>query len=385
MLHIEPNWFAYCALGVWPVVALYLYVRLPVAQATLWTILAAHLLLPVRAEIKFDMVPAFDKSSIPNLAALLGCALFARKRPKIFHGFGIAEGLIVVLVCTPFVTSMLNTDPIPIGDIVLPGVGYYDALSAAVAQFIFIIPFFLGRQFLRDPADIGRILWAMVIAGLVYSLPMLFEIKMSPQLHTWVYGYFPHQFAQQVRDGGFRPVVFMGHGLLVAFFAMSTAVASAALWRARVRIARLPSYATTAYLGAVLVLCKTLGALIYGVVLIPLVRWASLRLQLRIATLLVMVALAYPLLRVADVVPTQDILGWANNVSAERAESLRTRFDQEKLLLTHAWDRKWFGWGRFGRSRVYFDNGEDRSITDGEWINTMGTFGLVGFAAEFGL
>src|SRR6185312_8833545 len=140
-----------------------------------------------------------------------------------------------------------------------------------------------------------------------------------------------------------------------------------------------------AYLSAVLVLCKTLGALIYGVVLIPLVRWASLRLQLRIATLLVMVALAYPLLRVADVVPTQDILGWANTVSAERAESLKTRFDQEKLLLTHAWDRKWFGWGRFGRSRVYFDNGEDRSITDGEWINTIGTFGLIGFAAEFGL
>lgn len=62
----------------------------------------------------------------------------------------------------------------------------------------------------------------LVIAGLIYTVPMLYEIRMSPQLHTIFYGYFPHSFGQQARGGGFRPVVFMGHGLLVGFLRLSS-------------------------------------------------------------------------------------------------------------------------------------------------------------------
>ena len=122
----------------------------------------------------------------------------------------------------------------------------------------------------------------LVVAGLFYSLPMLFEVRMSPQLHTWIYGYFPHSFLQQMRDGGFRPVVFIGHGLGVAFFAMTTVVAAAALWRTRARVFRLPAGAITAYLGVVLLLCKSLGSLVYAAVAVPLVRFASPRMQLRL-------------------------------------------------------------------------------------------------------
>ena len=75
----------------------------------------------------------------------------------------------------------------------------------------------------------------LIVAGLCYSVPMLFEVRMSPQLHTWIYGYFPHSFVQQMREGGFRPVVFLGHGLLTAFFIMSAAVAAAAFWQTRTR------------------------------------------------------------------------------------------------------------------------------------------------------
>ena len=236
---IHPNWIAYFALLIWPLVALYFYSRLPIGRATLWTILGAYLLLPVGAEIKIQGIPAFNKESIPNLAALICCAFCAGRLPKFFRGFGIAEVLLLALLVGPFITSMLNTDPIRIEATFLPGIGNYEALSAAVAQFIFIVPFFLGRQFLRGSEDNIDILRVMVIAGLAYSLPMLFEVRMSPQLHTWIYGYFPGGgFAQGIRDGGFRPVVFLGNGLLVAFFAMTTTVAAAALWRTQTRIGR---------------------------------------------------------------------------------------------------------------------------------------------------
>jgi hypothetical protein len=382
----QANWFAFVALLAWPAVALWLFRARPLNSALIWSVLGAYLLLPVGTSIKFEGVPSFDKSSIPNIAALIGCVLIARRRPRLFLGFGLPEVLILMLLVGPFITSSLNGDTITIGERVLPGVGPYDALSAVVAQLIFLLPFFLARQILRSSDDNVEILRALTIAGLAYSLPMLFEVRMSPQLHTWIYGYFPHSFAQQMRDGGFRPVVFLGHGLLVAFFIMTTAVAAAALWRTQSRILRLPAAGITAWLTGVLVLCKTMSALVYGAVAMALVRFTRPRFQLRIALLLAAVAMLYPMLRAGDLFPTRFVTSLAQSVSAERAESLQVRLDNEDQLLDRAWQRFMFGWGRFGRSRVYDDDsGKDLSITDGRWIITMGQFGFFGFIAEFGL
>ena len=182
-------------------------------------------------------------------------------------------------------------------------------------------------------------------------------------------------------------MVFLGHGLLVAFFTMTATVASAALWRTQTRaIRRFAPGGVAAYLSVLLVLCRTASALIYAALLVPLVRWARPRLQLQVASVLVLIALTYPLLRAAELVPTTSILEAAEFLSPERANSLRTRFENEDQLLDRAWQRPWFGWGRFGRSRAYNGwDGGDSSITDGHWIITMGTFGIVGFVAEFGL
>lgn len=386
MAEIHPNYFAYFALLAWPAVALFLYSRLPLARATIWTLLGGYLLLPMGTEIKIQMIPAFDKQSIPSLVALICCAMTARRLPKFWHGFGLVEILIVPMFVGPFITSMLNSDPIRSGETFIPGVGAYDAGSAAVAALISLLPFFIGRQFLRNAEDNAEILRALVIAGLAYSLPILFEIRMSPQLHNWVYGYFPTSFLQQIREGGFRPAVFLGHGLLVAFFVMTATIAAAAFWRTQTRVSPLPPGGATGYLGLILVLCKTMGALVYCIVAVPLVRWASPRTQLRVACVLVTIALTYPLLRIADLVPTDSILSLANDISPARAESLDVRFENEKVLLDHAWERPWFGWGRYGRNRVYNGwMGRDNSVTDGYWIITLGVFGIVGFVATFGL
>jgi hypothetical protein len=385
-IDVSANSFAYFALLIWPAIALYLFSKLPVGRATLWTILGGYLLLPVGLTIKFEMVPAFNKTSIPNIAALIGCAVFTQRLPKFFRGFGLAEVLFLTFLLGPLITSMLNTDPIQIGPTVLPGVGIYDGGSAAIVTFIYLLPFFLARQFLRSAEDTFELLRALVIAGLAYSLPVLFEVHMSPQLHTWIYGYIPNSITQEFRQGSFRPMVFLGTGLTLSFFTMTTTVAAAALWRTQTRVGRLAPTLVTAYLGFVLVLCKTVGSLVYGAVLVPLVRWAKPHLQLRIASVLVVIALAYPALRLADIFPTNSIIAVASVVSTDRADSLQTRFGWEEKLLEHAWQRPWFGWGRYSRSRVFeAETGTDISITDGYWIITLGQFGIVGFVATFGL
>src|ERR1019366_4313843 len=156
-----------------------------------------------------------------------------------------------------------------------------------------------------------------VVAGLIYSLPMLLEIRISPQLHLWVYGYSPSDFIQEMRDGGYRPMVFMGHGLAAAFFTMTAVVAAVTLWRVEVRVLRLPPAGITVYLSTILILCKSAGALVYGGVLAPLVRWAKPRLQLRVALIFVTLALSYPLLRTADLVPTASIVDVARSISID--------------------------------------------------------------------
>jgi hypothetical protein len=379
------NWFAYIALLAWPAVAVLLYRSRPPSEATVWTILGALLLLPSQLSIKLQMIPSIDKDTLAALSATVGCFLLAPRPKRFGTGLGLTGILAAIYIVSPVVTSALNNDPIIIGGRILPGVGLYDGISALLSQLILFLPFFVGRRFLHKAEDTETILRALVLAGLLYSLPMLLEVRLSPQLSSWIYGYFPSAFAKEIRYDGFRPVVFMNNGLIAAFFLSTSVLAAVALWRAHSRRDKLPTGAIALYLGAVLVLCKTAGALAYAIVLGFFVRWTKPMVQVRLAVFLVGVAISYPVLRMADVFPTNTLLDLAATFNQERADSLKFRFDQEQHLLAHASERFLFGWGRYGRNRVYEESGRDSSITDGLWILTVGQFGIVGFLAQFGL
>ena len=110
---------------------------------------------------------------------------------------------------------------------------------------------------------------------------------------------------------------------MLTFYEMTALVAAAALWRARIRISNLSSAAVTAYLGMLLSLCRSLGALIYGIVLVPLVLFTKPRVQARFAVGLVFLALSYPTLRAAGLFPTQTLVEFAAKISDERSRSIR--------------------------------------------------------------
>ncbi|MEH2557279.1 hypothetical protein V1286_004808 [Bradyrhizobium algeriense] len=369
------------ALLLWPLVAAVLFSVRPAVQATLWTIVGAQLLLPVGTGIKFEMIPSFDKATLPSFCIFLGYLIVVGRpwHPR----FGIAEVLVAIFLFGPIITSMLNGDPVFAGDRVIPGVGLYDAVSAVEAALIVLLPFFVGRGLFRTEQANEQVLKALVVAGLFYSIPMLFEMRFSPQFHFWIYGYFPTDFIQQVRDGGYRPMVFTGHGLIAAIFLFMSVTAAAALWRSGGGLRR--SGGVTAYLGAVLILCRSAGATLFGAIVVPLVCFAKPKLQARVAVVFVLLALFYPMLRVADLVPTRLMVELAQSVSFDRASSLQVRFENEASLLERALQRPIFGWGRYGRSRIYDEGGKDVSVTDGHWVIAIGQFGILGFVAEFGL
>jgi len=382
------NWFATFSLFAWPVFALWLFASRPLNRAIVITILGAYLLLPAGTSYKLAPgIPELDKVAVSSIAALIGCLFIANVRLRIWRQFGIAETLYILFVFEPLITASLNGDLIVGGGgrILLP-IGWYDGLSTVEGQCLILVPFLIGRSFLRTEADLIETFKIFIVAGLIYTIPALIEMRMSPQFHYWFYGYMPSEFYQEVREGGWRPMVFTGHGLLLSFFFAISASSAAAFWKLRIKATRFGASGVTFYLSTILLLCRSAGSSMYGILLIPLIRFAPIKLQLQVAVVLSGLALMYPLMRSADLVPTQTILEAADTyISADRAGSLNTRFEQEKALLDKASERFWFGWGRYGRNRVYADWGGDISITDGRWIITMGQFGLLGFLAEFGL
>ena len=104
-----------------------------------------------------------------------------------------------------------------------------------------------------------------------------------------------------------------------------------------------------------------------------------------VALVIVGLVLTYPALRAANWVPTDLLLEAASMVSTDRQGSLNVRLESEELELQRARQRIWFGWGSWGRNRVYDESGGFSPPTDGLWAIMISEFGIVGLVGLFGL
>lgn len=382
-----PNSLAFIALMLWPVVVVVLFRRLPLERALIWSILGGYLILPPVAAIDLPAVPSLDKMSIPALSAWLVVRFMLQIPVPLIPESLAGRVLLGVFVLAPFGTILSNPEAVQAAQsLVLPGLRLYDAISIIAFQMFVILTFALARSLLATAAALREILIALVVAGLVYTLPMLVEIRLSPQINVWIYGFFQHSFEQMMRQGGFRPIVFLAHGLWVAFFAMTAVLAAASLARSEGPRERGRMLAVTGYLFVVLVLCKSIGSLVYAVVLLPLVLLIGQRWLLRLSVAMAVLALSYPILRSAGHIPAEEMVELAARYSAERAHSLNYRFTNEAALLDHAFRKPWFGWGGYERNLLHdFWSGRVSTIADGRWVIVLGMFGWAGYVGEFGI
>ncbi|MFY8349609.1 hypothetical protein AAEU29_03595 [Pseudoalteromonas sp. SSM20] len=375
-----PNFFAYFMLCAWPVIAYFIYRRADSVTATFFTIVGGALLLPVNVNIDFPLIPAFDKQTIPALAALLCLILVKKESISLLPKPKVAKLLVITLIVSPFFTVVTNGEPYFNGAYWIQGMTLYDSVSVLMRQYLLLLPFIIASQLIKSQNDFYKVCKLMVISGLFYSVLALIEVRLSPQLHTWVYGFFPHSFNQQVRFGGFRPVVFLGHGLLVGIYMFACFTAACVLWKSRIQVFKgiSPVYIAL-YLLFCLIIFKAVGAILFGFFILALVligRTKLTRLSTKIITFCV---LFYPLLCILMIFPHEAIVNFFLAYDVDRAHSLNFRFFHETLLIQHAQDKLLFGWGSWGRNRLM------GSVTDGRWIIEFGQFGLLGFIAIFGL
>ncbi len=389
-----PNGFAYLVLLSWPLVAIVLFRVMSLPRAIAWTIIAGYLLLPARAGIDLPLLPALDKTLIPALsAAVLTWVKLRDPRtapavpaaPRVRMLLLVLFGLVLV---SPFATALTNAEPVIIGEgaLYIPGIRIYDALSDVNQMLVMLIPFLLARRFLATEADHAVLLKVIALAGIAYCLPIFIEARLSPQLNVWIYGFFPHSFSQHIRGSGYRPLVFLNHGLWLAIFMASAVLAAAAMFRIRRdRGDRIGWILMAVFLLASLVLVRSLGAFLITVTLLPVMLMAGPRGKVLVAALLAGLVLFYPLLRGSGLVPVDRIAATVESVAPARAESFEFRLVNEDELLERANLKPFFGWGGWGRPFIYDEDGENQSTPDGAWIIVIGQGGWMRYLAIFGL
>jgi hypothetical protein len=384
----NPNLLAWIALVCCLPVSLIIVALWRPAVSVPLVLVGAQMFLPPVIGFQVVGLPVLDKDIIAPLSALLGCLIF---RPKIFRGVRPGTGieLFIILKIVGLLGSWLtNRDPLvfPLGYV--PPLSVFTFGTNTVAIILYWWPtVFLGRAVIRTSRDLRTLMKILAGAAVIYALPMLAEMRLSPMLNVWTYGYMQHEFIQTVRDGHYRPMVFMRHGLNVAFFMCLAIMAAAALTRIRARLFRIGAGKVTLFLMVMLVASHSLGALLYIVLAAPLIFLTTPRTQARVAGILGLLMVGYPVLRATGLVPVEEINAFTlHEFGKDRAGSLGLRLTEEEYITKRTLQRPIFGWGIGSRPfRLDPLTGKDRSTTDGAWAIEFGQRGFVGFFATFGM
>lgn len=389
---MTPNVIAWVALFSWPVVALIFYRLWNLQLAVVATMICGYMLLPERVAVNLPALPPLNKDTIAALAAVVLIWLAsrdARSAQSMLPGWlprdKVALVLVGMMVVGAFGTVLANRAPTFNGPLRLPGLTLYDGFSLALRAIVLLIPFLIARKVLAMPEGQRTLAVFFVGAAVAYAFLALWEVRMSPQLNLQIYGFRAHAWDQHVRGGGFRPMLFLGHGLLVGIFLASAIIIAFGLARAETGRRRALFAAAGVWLVVTIFLSKVLGALFIALALLPVVLFASRRLQILVAFGLGLVVLSYPVLRSADLIPTEAAISLAERVSVERAASLAFRIRMEDRLLVRAEEHPVFGWGGYGRNEVFNEDGRDTTVTDGRWLVLFGQGGWVRYFGEFGL
>lgn len=378
----------------WPLIGLALFAKLEFRKAMILTVMLGYLLLPAHFGYDFPLVPRIDKDFMAGFAAILGAIVFAKKADPtcVLPGWVPRSKLILLLLAMllggAILSALTNGEQLVYGNgaRIQPGLTFYDGFTNAVAYGVMLLPFFLARRYLADAESHRLIVFVLVGAVLFYSLPALWEVRMSPQLQNQIYGFHGGNWRQNVRaGGGFRPYVFLNHGLPLGVLFMMAILAALGASRFVAKEMRPLFLLAGLWLFGTLLLSKNLGSTIIATTLGLAILFLPVRGQILAAASIAAVFLSYPLLRNADMIPTERMVEWARLVNDDRAGSLKFRFMNEDILLDRALEKPLAGWGGWGRSRVIDERGRDVSVTDGGWVITLGEGGFLRYLGFFGL
>lgn len=288
------------------------------------------------------------------------------------------------LLFSTLMTMVTNGDALVSEFSVRPGLGLRDVVNMIAEPVIIMIPFLFALAYLRGRSHQMEVLKAIVVMGVFYAFLAALEARLSPQFNVWVYGYFQHSWIQHLRNG-FRPIVFLRHGLWLGFFLLTAAMAAFALYRHTSEKSRYLYLMAGLWILAVLAISRNLGAAMLAVLFVPIVLFAPRFIQIWVTAAVVVFFLAYPAIMQSQILPIDRFMEFVSSISEARAQTFQYRLDNEAAMLARAAERPLFGWGGWDRWRVFDELGRDTTTADGIWIITLGERGWVGYICFFGI
>jgi hypothetical protein len=302
-----------------------------VVPAILLATVVPYLLLPEAFSLEFQGMPDLSKTSVISVGLVLGLAFFGNRartaadlpnlKTRNLKFMVVLFALLLGILFGVFLTVITNRETLVFGHTFLPGMRFWDLIGRYFDLAVFFVPYFLGRKYLATAGSQRALLRVLVFSAVGYSILMLFEIRFSPQLHNWVYGYFQHSFLQHIRDG-FRPMVFLEHGIWVGFFIFMALLAAVGLWKAEGNTRWLWA---GGWIFVILMISKNLGAFAIGLMCLAVLLFLRRKMQILFVVTVGLAIITYPALRQAQLVPIDRVMAAAASISEERAGSLRFR------------------------------------------------------------
>lgn len=343
-------------------------------KAIILSVFVGYLFLPAASiPVNLPGIAEFTKRTSISFGIIIGSFFIKRADREQLCFTGLDWVVIAWCGIVPFLSSMSN------------GLGIKDAFSSSIDRILNWGTFFwFGRKYFGSPDALKQVSRAVIILGLVYSLLCLFELRMSPQLSNMVYGFFPHSFLQHIRGNGYRPIVFLNHGLLVSLWmSFSTVLAySYSLNEPETKFFNINIKIIVIYLAVITVLTKTLGSTIYMFIGLFFVNRYYKKGTTVYPFLIIAFILIYSFLRIngfINIYVVQEEL--SNLFPPDRVYSLMFRLRMEDLMLDAIRERILLGWGWIGRGLdpqdfAVFNNS---IIFDSYFIIFLLVNGVVGF------
>jgi O-antigen ligase len=351
------------ALYLWIPICLFLFVRFPPQRAMIIGLIAAWQFLPMD-KIFIPPLPVYDKMAAACYGILLRTLLFDLDRLVTLVPSWIDIPAVILAIC-PLFSQIEN------------------GLSPITPTFNQMVnwgaPYLIGRIYITDLKSCRKLAIGIFVGALAYIPFAFIEFAMGPLLHEKVYGYPAFiDWTQARRYGGWRPVLFMQHGLMVGAWLMVAAMTGIWLWvtKSLKKVAGQPIKPLAILLLLTFINCRSTGAWLLAVLGLGLLFGAKLFKSSIPVLLLVMTIYLYLIGGVTGTTPTDTILQIMSFTGEDRGASLGFRFRNEHVLSEQARKKILFGWGDSGNHRVQLEDGR-MAITDSLWIILFGFNGMV--------
>ncbi|MEM7624442.1 MAG: O-antigen ligase domain-containing protein [Planctomycetota bacterium] len=373
-------WIAQGVLWAWLPLVMLFFLWMSPRRAVISALLVSWLFLP-QLGYTLPLIPDYTKTSATCYAIILGALLLDPKsRILSFKPLWIDVPM-AVWCAVPLLTSINNE------------LGLYDGASTMLDRTVqYGMPYLIGRLYFRTPDDAKDFCIGILLGGMVYVPLCLYEVRMSPQLHNMLYGFSPMtDWNMAQRWGGWRPTVFMRHGLAVGVWMAAAAALGFWLWRTKAikDLFGVPMWVAAPLMILTAILAKSTGAimLFFGVsAAMFAVRYLNTKAFMY--ALLLGVPL-YLFTRVTQIFDGETFAQWLGSLSPaldDRASSLEYRMVHENYIVGHTAARPFFGWGGWGRAfEVYIPRYNSRAVPDSMWIRSYGQNGIIGLVSLYAM